>query len=104
MTVSKRNIHNKNLHDRNPQKIKFQTSVTCDVPLLDEDVVGELLKRITSRIDLSLFGVDIIVDEKTGDYGIIDLNYLPSYDGVLTHFAGDLYRKLQTCIADVVTN
>jgi len=104
MTVSKRNVHNKDLHDRNPQKMNFQTSVSCDLPLLDEDVVGELIKRITSRIDLSLFGVDIIVDEKTGDYGLIDLNYLPSYDGVLTHFAGDLYHKLQTFKGDVVTN
>ena len=103
MTVSKRNVHNKDLHDRNPQKMQFQTSVTSDEPLLDEQVVGELIKRITNRIDLTLFGVDIIVDEKTGDYGLIDLNYLPSYDGVLTHFAEDMYRKLLTLKAEKTT-
>ena len=104
MTVSKRHVHNKDLHDRNPQNMKFQTSVSCDEPLLDERVVGELIKRITNRIDLTLFGVDIIVDEKTGDYGLIDLNYLPSYDGVLTHFAEDMYRKLLTVKSDKVTS
>lgn len=104
MTVSKRNIHNKDLHDRNPQTMDFQTSLSSEEPLLNEEVILELLKRITSRIDLTLFGVDIIVDEKTGDYGLIDLNYLPSYDGVLPYFAGDLYRKLQTFKADKLAN
>lgn len=100
MTVSKRNIHNKELHDHNPQNMKFKTSISSEVPLLDEDVIIELMKRITSRLGLTLFGVDIIVDEKTGNYGIIDLNYLPSYDGVLPQFARDLYCKLQTVKAD----
>ena len=95
MTVSKRNIHNEILHDRNPHEMKFRTTTGSEKQLLDEEVVSELLQRINNRINLSLFGVDIIVDRETGNYGVIDLNYLPSYDGVLTYFAGDLYRKLK---------
>lgn len=100
MTVSKRNIYNEDLHESNPQLISFRNSVSCNESLLDQDVVRELLRRITKRIGLSLFGVDIIIEESTGNYGVIDLNYLPSYDGVRKQFAIDLYRKLSRIRAE----
>lgn len=106
MTVSKRNIHNVDLHDKNPQFMKFRTSVSERnvKTLLDEDIVKEILCRITNKIDLTLFGIDIIVEENTGNYGLIDLNYMPSYDGVLTYFAEDLYQKLQHINGERVRN
>lgn len=94
MTVSKINIYNEDLHDANPKRVKFRTSLTCPDRLLDEDVVRELLRRITERIGLTLLGIDIIIEETTGNYGVIDLNYLPSYAGVCDQFANDLYRQL----------
>ena len=103
MTVSKTNIHNKDLHAVNPRLQQFRTFLgdadkrECD---LDQEVVNELLQRIVHHSGLYFFGVDIIVDDETGDYGIIDLNYMPSYNGALDLFAKDLYEKLKEIDAD----
>lgn len=45
---------------------------------------------------IALFGFDIIIDDHTGNYGIIDLNYMPSYAGVLNHFGEHLTEVLET--------
>ena len=108
LTVSKRDRHNPDLHDRNPIGMKFRTSggiggivgskeenLENGEDLLDKDVVKELLGRICRKIDVSLIGVDIIVDEKTGNYGVIDLNYLPSFDGVRRQMAQNVLEKLK---------
>lgn len=95
MTVSKRDIHNEDLHEQNPQTMKFRTTAGSCKHLLDSEIVTELLRHISNRVNLNLFGIDIIIEERTGNYGIIDLNYLPSYDGVLEYFAADLYSKLK---------
>ena len=98
MTVSKVNIHNKDLHAVNPRFLEFRTFLEDEDKLdcvLDREVLVELLRRIVQYSGLSFFGVDIIIDEKTGNYGIIDLNYMPSYNGALDLFANDMYNKLK---------
>jgi len=35
---------------------------------------------------LTLFGFDLIVEEGSLDYYIVDVNYFPAYDGVLDLF------------------
>jgi len=94
MTVSKRNVHNSLLHDKNPLSLKFRTCLTSEENLLNSDVVMEIVNRIQTQLNLTLFGFDIIIDDKTGDYVIIDLNYLPSYDAVNSYFAEELYSLL----------
>ena len=98
MTVSKVNIHNKDLHAVNPRFQEFRTFLQDDEKekcVLDQKVVSELLRRIVQYSGLYFFGVDIIIDEETGNYGIIDLNYMPSYNGALNMFANDVYDKLK---------
>ena len=101
LSVSKRDRYNPDLHDRNPIGMKFRTSgkaederLESDRNLLDEKVVKELLRRLYRQIDVSLIGIDIIVEEGTGNYGLIDLNYLPSFDGVRRQMAKNIYDKL----------
>lgn len=97
MTVSKTNIHNKDLHDVDPKLLCYRTFLEDDDrdSGLDPEVVKELLRRLIKRSGLSFFGIDIIVDEQTGDYGIIDLNYMPSYTGALNLFTKDVYTILK---------
>ena len=96
MTVSKVNIHNKDLHDVDPNCQKFRTYIEDQSQcVLDQQVISELLKRIVKYSGLYFFGVDIIIDQETGNYGIIDLNYMPSYNGALNLFAKDIYDRLK---------
>lgn len=97
MTVSKTNVHNADLHEVDPNLLNFRTLRMDeeDDTILDRDVVNELLRLIVEHSGLSFFGVDIIVDEKTGNYGIIDLNYMPSYNGALDMLANDLYANIK---------
>lgn len=47
-----------------------------------EDFVHEVARALGQEFGLSLFGFDIIRNSRTGNYGIIDLNYFPGYIGV----------------------
>jgi len=105
MTVSKSDRYCPELHDVNPLEQTYRTSVVKEEELpekdrkgdlLDEAVVKELVRRIRQHVKLSLFGVDIIIDSKTHNYGLIDLNYLPSFKGILSQFSCDLYTMLKS--------
>ena len=70
--------------------------INNDPSLMENDVVVELLKRLKHEFEFTLLGIDIIVDEETGDYGVIDVNYFPGYDGVRDQFRSDLVDLLST--------
>lgn len=68
--------------------------VNDDPSLIEEDVVVELLKRLKGEMEFNLLGIDIIVDKNSGNYGIIDVNYFPGYDGARNKFHTDLVELL----------
>jgi len=57
-----------------------------DVPLVPDGLVRAAVKQLGSVLNLRLFGVDLIRDEETGDFLIVDINYLPGYYGVANVF------------------
>lgn len=69
----------------------------CSVDVSDEALVPEMsgkllqqvVKELQARLGIQLFGVDFIRDAQTGDYLVIDVNYLPGYYGV-----ANLFEKL----------
>ena len=81
------------LHDCDPSSSVWLTSVS---DILNPDVINELVKRLRATTGVSLAGLDLILVERTGDYGIIDLNYFPGYDGVNEHFVEDLSLFLKS--------
>lgn len=103
LTVSKREIYHKELHDQNPLSLHYNTSTTEDIQMLDCEVIKEILNRIRLVMNITLFGFDIIIDDNTGDYGIIDLNYMPSYAGLSQNFRKDLSQLLEKIRTDRYT-
>lgn len=71
--------------------------------MLDCEVIKEILNRIRLVMNITLFGFDIIIDDNTGDYGIIDLNYMPSYAGLSQNFRKDLSQLLEKIRTDRYT-
>ncbi|ESN91186.1 hypothetical protein HELRODRAFT_194518 [Helobdella robusta] len=53
------------------------------VVVVDEGRIGSLVACLRLRLGLDLFGVDVIVENATGRYAIIDINPFPGYDGVM---------------------
>ena len=69
------------LHVSDPNKRRWRN---CDElsEMLDRDVVEEIVSRIHTATHLHLFGFDILVEEGSGDYALIDINRFPSYAGI----------------------
>lgn len=55
-------------------------------PEVNEAHIHKLTKDIQQQLNLTLFGVDVIIDNKTGQYAVIDINAFPGYDGVPEFF------------------
>lgn len=56
--------------------------------------VRALVDRVRDRFKLTLFGVDLIIEEHSSKCHAIDINYFPGFDGV-----SDLDRKLQDALS-----
>ncbi|XP_065070472.1 inositol-tetrakisphosphate 1-kinase-like [Rhopilema esculentum] len=76
------------LHEKDPSAINFATSDNKE--LLDGRVISFLIQKLRMVLDFNMLGIDIIIDERTQNYGIIDLNYSPSFHCVMSHFPVDL--------------
>uniref|UniRef100_A0A8C5R984 Inositol-tetrakisphosphate 1-kinase n=1 Tax=Leptobrachium leishanense TaxID=445787 RepID=A0A8C5R984_9ANUR len=64
-----------------------------------DDVIRSLSKALRQTLGISLFGIDIIINNKTGQHAVIDINAFPGYEGVpeffndlLNHIAAILQR------------
>ncbi|XP_053330707.1 inositol-tetrakisphosphate 1-kinase [Spea bombifrons] len=64
-----------------------------------DDVIRAISKALRQALGVSLFGIDIIINNKTGQHAVIDINAFPGYEGVpeffsdlLNHIAGILQR------------
>lgn len=57
-----------------------QDSNTEDEP--SSEWLNRIVKVVRSKLDVALFGIDVIMERGTGRYAIIDMNLFPGYDGV----------------------
>ncbi|KAJ8269913.1 hypothetical protein GJAV_G00108170 [Gymnothorax javanicus] len=65
-----------------------------------DDVIRSLSKALRQALGVSLFGIDIIISNQTGQHAVIDINAFPGYEGVpeffndlLSHISGILQNQ-----------
>ncbi|TXG68168.1 hypothetical protein EZV62_003103 [Acer yangbiense] len=56
--------------------------VSFKVDDLDLGLVKDAAKWLAGKLDLTIFGFDVVIQEGTGDHVIVDVNYLPSFKEV----------------------
>ena len=78
----------KEFHSDDPNK-KEWCNDDMNPNLLNLSIVEELILRIQHKTNLFLFGFDILVDNDSGDYAVIDINQFPSYVGIGEHHFGN---------------
>ncbi|KAH9603737.1 hypothetical protein KSS87_023178 [Heliosperma pusillum] len=47
--------------------------------VIDLELVKDAASWLRRRLDLTIFGFDVVIQEGTGDHVIVDVNYLPSF-------------------------
>ncbi|XP_056666437.1 inositol-tetrakisphosphate 1-kinase isoform X1 [Monodelphis domestica] len=62
-----------------------------------DDVIREISKALRQALGVSLFGIDIIINNQTGQHAVIDVNAFPGYEGV-TEFFTDLLNHIATVL------
>ncbi|XP_021561902.1 inositol-tetrakisphosphate 1-kinase [Carlito syrichta] len=62
-----------------------------------DEVIRELLRALRQALGVSLFGIDIIINNQTGQHAIIDINAFPGYEGVSGFFT-DLLNHIATIL------
>jgi inositol-1,3,4-trisphosphate 5/6-kinase/inositol-tetrakisphosphate 1-kinase len=89
-----------------PYASSFLTKMEeCDLEQPVHEADNNKLKMITSRLQqtfkLDLFGVDVIIENVTGRYAIIDINTFPGYEDVpdfFEHLLHFLQQKLNNIV------
>ncbi|XP_076873742.1 inositol-tetrakisphosphate 1-kinase isoform X2 [Brachyhypopomus gauderio] len=61
------------------------------------DVIQKISKGLRQALNVSLFGIDIIISNQTGQHAVIDINAFPGYEGV-PEFFDDLLTHLTTVL------
>ncbi|XP_053553514.1 inositol-tetrakisphosphate 1-kinase isoform X2 [Bombina bombina] len=62
-----------------------------------DDVIRGISKALRQALGISLFGIDIIINNKTGQHAVIDINAFPGYEGV-PEFFNDLLNHITTIL------
>ncbi|XP_073494387.1 inositol-tetrakisphosphate 1-kinase isoform X2 [Phyllobates terribilis] len=62
-----------------------------------DDVIRAISKALRQALGISLFGIDIIINNKTGQHAVIDINAFPGYEGV-PEFFGELLNHITTIL------
>ncbi|CAH1791280.1 unnamed protein product [Owenia fusiformis] len=47
----------------------------------DKMTLTKLVNKVQRKIGMCLFGIDVVIENDTGRYYVIDINYFPGYDG-----------------------
>nr|XP_020446523.1 inositol-tetrakisphosphate 1-kinase [Monopterus albus] len=63
----------------------------------NEDVIRELSKSLRQALSVSLFGIDVIINNQTGQHAVIDINAFPGYEGV-PEFFSDLLNHISSVL------
>ncbi|KAG9336574.1 hypothetical protein JZ751_002921 [Albula glossodonta] len=59
----------------------------------NDDVIRELSRALRQSLGVSLFGIDVIINNQTGQHAVIDINAFPGYEGV-PEFFNDLLNHI----------
>jgi len=72
---------NPELHGSDPNKRRW---LTCNEnpDLLNRKVVAEISRLIKKSTNLTLLGIDVLIEKETGNYALIDVNHFPGYSGI----------------------
>ncbi|XP_046877816.1 inositol-tetrakisphosphate 1-kinase isoform X1 [Hypomesus transpacificus] len=62
-----------------------------------DDVIREISRCLRQTLGVSLFGIDIIISNQTGQHSVIDINAFPGYEGV-PEFFHDLLSHLTSVL------
>ncbi|KAM9092902.1 inositol-tetrakisphosphate 1-kinase isoform X1 [Balaenoptera acutorostrata] len=62
-----------------------------------DEVIRELSRALRQALGVSLFGIDIIINNQTGQHAVIDINAFPGYEGV-SEFFTDLLNHITTVL------
>ncbi|XP_014043872.1 inositol-tetrakisphosphate 1-kinase [Salmo salar] len=62
-----------------------------------DDVIRELSRSLRQALGVSLFGIDVIINNLTGQHAVIDINAFPGYEGV-----PEFFNNLLTHITSVL--
>lgn len=87
-----------NSHDicKSGSKSKWSILSEENIPLTvkpKNEVLEKIVKRVTKLLGLYLVGVDVVIENHTGKYAIIDVNMFPGYDSYPNFF-----EQLISCI------
>ncbi|KAG9282967.1 inositol-tetrakisphosphate 1-kinase [Astyanax mexicanus] len=69
----------------------------CRTP--SNDVIQKISRCLRQTLGVSLFGIDIIINNQTGQHAVIDINAFPGYEGV-PEFFNDLLAHLTNILQD----
>jgi len=47
----------------------------------DDELLLKLVDKLEQKLNLTMFGIDVIVEKGTGHHVVVDINYFPGYDG-----------------------
>ncbi|KAM9571281.1 inositol-tetrakisphosphate 1-kinase-like isoform 1-T6 [Salvelinus alpinus] len=62
-----------------------------------DDVIRELSRSLRQELGVSLFGIDVIINNLTGQHAVIDINSFPGYEGV-PEFFNDLLTHITSVL------
>ncbi|EPY81544.1 inositol 1,3,4-triphosphate 5/6 kinase [Camelus ferus] len=62
-----------------------------------DEVIRELSRALQQALGVSLFGIDIIINNQTGQHAVIDINAFPGYEGV-SEFFTDLLNHIASVL------
>ncbi|XP_041669073.1 inositol-tetrakisphosphate 1-kinase [Cheilinus undulatus] len=62
-----------------------------------DDVIRELSRSLRQALGVSLFGIDVIINNQTGQHAVIDVNAFPGYEGV-PEFFNDLLNHITSVL------
>ncbi|KAL7992641.1 hypothetical protein Chor_016897 [Crotalus horridus] len=65
----------------------------------NDDVIQAISKTLRQTLGISLFGIDIIINNQTGQHAVIDINAFPGYEGV-SEFFTDLLNHIATALQE----
>ncbi|KAJ8290365.1 hypothetical protein GJAV_G00011920 [Gymnothorax javanicus] len=69
----------------------------------NDDVIRELSKSLRQALGVSLFGIDVIINNQTGQHAVIDINAFPGYEGV-PEFFNDLLNHIISVLQGQASN
>ncbi|XP_067894856.1 inositol-tetrakisphosphate 1-kinase [Heterodontus francisci] len=64
-----------------------------------DEVIRKISRSLREALGISLFGIDVIINNRTGQHAVIDINAFPGYEGVPEFFT-ELINHIQVVLQD----